>query len=601
MTGTAQAPPRHVVRTVGELIPADREGDALRAPGRAPITYAELRSAVEDIAGGLAALGVEPGDRVAILAATRPEWVLADFGTVCAGATVVPVYHTNSSEECEHVLGHSETRLVFVEDADQAAKVARVRDRLPKLELVVVFDGTAEGAMTLAQLRALGAADGAAVAAERIAAAAAEDPATIVYTSGTTGLPKGCVLTHANLLSVVEASSEQLGMWTAPPVIFLYLPLAHVLARLTALVAIATGGTLVFWSGDRERLAAELAEAAPTYVPTVPRLLEKVHTRVLGSAAGARGVLLHNALAVGERVARRRRAGRPVGWGDRLRHAVLDRLVLAKVRAAFGPRGPVVITGAAPIGVEVLEFFAGCGVTVLEGYGMTETSAASTLNTLSEQRVGSVGRPLPGTEVAIADDGEVLMRGPHVFSGYHRDPEATDAALTDGWMHSGDLGELDADGFLRIVGRKKDLIITSSGKNISPELIESALRETQWISQAVVVGDRRPYLVALITLDPDELARLAEVAGVDADPAALASDQRVRAAVWQDIETVNERLARIEQIKRFAILPRDLTQHDGELTPTLKVKRNVIVDRYAETIDRLYAVGSSAWGERDGA
>jgi long-chain acyl-CoA synthetase len=247
------------------------------------------------------------------------------------------------------------------------------------------------------------------------------------------------------------------------------------------------------------------------------------------------------------------------------------------------------VTGAAPIGVDVLEFFAACGVTVLEGYGMTETSAASTLNTLSELRIGSVGRPLPGTEVAIASDGEVLMRGPHVFAGYFRDPQATESALSGGWMHSGDLGAVDEDGYVYITGRKKDLIITSSGKNISPELIESALRETPWISQAVVVGDRRPYLVALVTLDPDELPRLAGELGIDADPAGLAADMRVRAAVWRDIEAVNQRLARIEQVKRFAILPRDLTQEEGELTPTLKVKRNVVNDRYAATIDELYA------------
>jgi long-chain acyl-CoA synthetase len=270
---------------------------------------------------------------------------------------------------------------------------------------------------------------------------------------------------------------------------------------------------------------------------------------------------------------------------------VLDRLVLAKVRAALGPREPIVVTGAAPIGVEVLEFFAACGVTVLEGYGMTETSAASTLNTPRELRIGSVGRPLPGTEVAIADDGEVLMRGPHVFAGYHRDPEASAEALTGGWMHSGDVGTLDADGFLHITGRKKDLIITSSGKNISPELIESALRETQWISQAVIVGDRRSYLVALVTLDPDEVPRLAEDIGVDANVGDMAADPRVRATVWRDIDAVNRRFARIEQVKRFAILPSDFSQEKGELTPTLKVKRNVIHERFTATIDTLYSDG----------
>jgi long-chain acyl-CoA synthetase len=396
------------------------------------------------------------------------------------------------------------------------------------------------------------------------------------------------VLSHANLLAVVEGSIQRLELDVAPPVIFLYLPLAHVLARVSALVAMATSGTLVFWSGDRERLVDELAAAAPTHVPTVPRLLEKVRTRVL-SATGLRGTIVRGAVSAGDRVARCRREGRSPALVDRLRHGVADRLVLAKVRAAFGPRNPVVLTGAAPIGPEVLEFFDACGITVLEGYGMTETAAASTLNTRADGRLGSVGRPLPQTEVAIADDGEILMRGPHVFTGYHRDPQATDAALEGGWMHSGDLGHLDADGFLHITGRKKDLIITSSGKNISPEMIESALRETRWISQAVVVGDRKPYLAALITLDPDELPQIAATIGVDPDPEVVAKDLRVRTLVWQDIETVNQRLARIEQIKRFTILPRDFSQSDGELTPTLKIKRNVITTRHARHIGDLYA------------
>jgi long-chain acyl-CoA synthetase len=570
--------------TLAGLVPADATGDALRVPGRPAITYEGLRTAVHEIACGLAALGIRPGDRVGLLSATRPEWVLCDLGALMAATVVVPVYPTNSPEEGEHVLGHSGCQLVFVEDAEQAAKLARVRGGLPELRNVVVLDGEVEGAIALDELRRTGKARGTVDGV----AADPEDPATIVYTSGTTGLPKGCVLSHANLLAVVEGSIQRLELDVAPPVIFLYLPLAHVLARVSALVAMATSGTLVFWSGDRERLVDELAAAEPTHVPTVPRLLEKVRTRVL-SATGLRGTIVRGAVSAGDRVARCRREGRSPALVDGLRHGVADRLVLAKVRAAFGTRNPVVLTGAAPIGPEVLEFFDACGITVLEGYGMTETAAASTLNTRADGRLGSVGRPLPQTEVAIAEDGEILMRGPHVFAGYHRDPQATDAALEGGWMHSGDLGHLDADGFLHITGRKKDLIITSSGKNISPEMIESALRETRWISQAVVVGDRKPYLAALITLDPEELLQIAATIGVDPDPDVLAKDLRVRALVWQDIETVNQRLARIEQIKRFTILPRDFSQSDGELTPTLKIKRNVITTRHARRIGDLYA------------
>jgi long-chain acyl-CoA synthetase len=500
----------------------------------------------------------------------------------------VPVYHTNSPEECEYVLAHAGVKVLILEDAKQAAKIAKVRANLPELEQIVVMSGTAEGALSLAELRAKGAsAEG--LADERVSAVSPHDPATIVYTSGTTGPPKGCVLTHANLLSMAGAYIDRLDLRNEPYVFFQYLPLAHVLARMVAIVGIDTGGTLAFWGGDAKRIVEDIAEAAPTHVPTVPRLLEKIQTRVLSQATGAKGQIFARALRTGERVAEARREGRSPSLADRVHHAIGDRLALSKVREVFGPRNPIVVTGAAPIGPEVIEFFAACGVTVLEGYGMTETCAAATLNTPSEWRVGSVGRPLPGTEVAAADDGEILMRGPHVFAGYHRNDEATAAVMHEGgWLASGDLGHVDADGYVHITGRKKDLVITSSGKNISPELIEGALRESPWISQAIVAGDRRSYLVALVTLDPDEAPRLAAGVGGPADPAAMAEDERVRAAVEKDISAANQRFAAIEQVKRFAILPRDLSQAEGELTPTLKVKRSVVYERYSTAIDRLY-------------
>jgi long-chain acyl-CoA synthetase len=576
-------------RTLGEVaLGAARRHTsvALRKPGSPDVGYEELGRAVREIAGGLAALGVEPGDRVGILGGTVPEWTLADFGALCSGATVVPVYHTNSPEECEYVLSHAGVKILILEDAKQAAKIAKVRASLPELERIVVMTGTAEDALTLAELRAQAGAD---VADERVAAVAPDDPATIVYTSGTTGPPKGCVLTHANLLSMAGAYTERLGLRERPYVYFQYLPLAHVLARMVAIVGIDTGGTLAFWSGDAKRIAEDIGEAAPTHVPTVPRLLEKIQTRALGQATGYKGEIFTRALRTGERVAKAKREGRSPALLDRARHAVGDKLALSKVRAVFGPNDAIVVTGAAPIGTEVIEFFAACGVIVLEGYGMTETCAAATLNTPSEWRVGSVGKALPGTELATAEDGEILMRGPHVFAGYHRNEEATAAVMREGgWLASGDLGFVDADGYVHITGRKKDLVITSSGKNISPEMIESALRETPWISQAVVAGDRRSYLVALVTIDPDEAPRLAAEAGVPAEMASMADDERVRAIVEKDIQAANQRFAAIEQVKRFKILPRDLSQADGELTPTLKVKRSVIYDRYATAIDRLY-------------
>jgi long-chain acyl-CoA synthetase len=582
-------------RTVGAVAleaAARYTGPALTRPGAGPIDHGELGRAVREIAGGLAQLGVESGDHVSILAGTRPEWTLADFGALCAGATVVPVYHTNSPEECAYVLGHSGAKAVFCEDEGQAAKVAQVREQLPALEHVILMEGAADGAIPLAELRRRGTTAPVDLCEQRLAGVSPGDIATIVYTSGTTGPPKGCAVTHASLLATVRMYDERLRLTENPPVMYLYLPLAHSLARMAAIVAIDTGGTIAFWGGDPKRIVPELAEINPTHFPSVPRVFEKIHTTVLAGVEDAspiRQALFRRALATGARVRRDLREGRAPRRMDALRHRAGDRLVLSKLRAVFGSRLHAALTGAAPIGMEVLEFFDACGVLVLEGYGMTESCAAATLNTPEEVRLGSVGRPLPGTGVAIAGDGEVLLRGPNVFAGYHREPEATAETLDDGWLRTGDLGALDGDGFLTITGRKKDLIITSSGKNISPENIESALRETRWIANAVVVGDRRSYLVALLTLDPDEAPALAEHAGAPpAGPAALAGDERVRALIGRDVDEVNARFARIEQVKRFAILPRDLTQADGELTPTLKVKRPAVHEHFSAEIAALY-------------
>jgi long-chain acyl-CoA synthetase len=579
--------------TVGglALTAARRPGDALTAPGRAPISYPELGRAVRDIAGGLAALGIERGDHVAILAGTRPEWTLADLGALCAGATVVPIYQTNSPEECEYILVHAGVRAIFCEDAEQVAKVAQVRERCPALEHVIVFDGPAPGAVTLAALRARGAETGDAVVAQRLAGVRPSDVATIVYTSGTTGPPKGCVISHYNLLSTVAMYVRELELREERMVIYLFLPLAHSLARVAQLATLEVGGTLAFWGGDPGRIVEELAEVRPTHFPSVPRIYEKMHSAVLNGVAGQNRVkraLFHWAVGEGARARAAGHTGTPVGALAAARQRLADKLVLSKVRGLFGDRLVMAICGAAPVAPEVLEFFDACGVPVLEGYGMTETCAAATLNTPRAVRFGSVGRALGGTDVAIAEDGEVLMAGPHVFAGYHRDPAATSEVLDGRWLRSGDLGEVDADGYLHITGRKKDLIITSSGKNISPENLESALRETRWISQAVVVGDRRSYLVALLTLDPDEAPQLAEQLGIPADLPGMAADQRVRDLIGREVEAVNARFARIEQVKRFDILDRDLSQSAGELTPTLKVKRPVIHERYADRIERLY-------------
>jgi long-chain acyl-CoA synthetase len=573
---------------------AERFGStiALSSPNRPPVTYAELGVAVREIAAGLASLGIEAGDRVAVLSSTRPEWTLADYGILAAGATVIPIYHTNSPEECAYVLQHSESRAVICEDLEQLRKIEAVRGDCPDLETVVLIEGEAPGAIPLAELRASGRSADTETVWRRIAGVRAEDAATIVYTSGTTGPPKGCVTTHGNLLATARMYEDRLQLGDAEKlVMYLYLPLAHSLARIAQAVALKVGGTLAFWGGDPKKIVDEVAEVRPTHFPSVPRVYEKIHTAVLSGVAeqgGAKRAIFDWALEVGRRSRARERAGFGLGPIDRVSHRVADRLVLSKVRGVFGDRLQLALTGAAPIGKDILEFFDACGVTILEGYGMTESCAAATLNTPGELRYGSVGRARPGPAGGLADHRGVLMRGPHVFAGYHRNPDATAETVKDGWLYSGDLGAVDADGFLRITGRKKDLIITSSGKNISPDNIESMLRETRWISQAVVYGDRRSYLVALLTLDPDEAPKLAEQAGVPAGAAAMASDPRVREVIQRDVDAVNARLARVEQIKRFDILERDLSQADGELTPTLKVKRARVYDTYADRIARLY-------------
>ncbi len=555
----------------------------------ADISYPALGAAARAIARGLVALGIEPGDRVAILSDTRPEWTLADGGTLCAAAVVVPVYPTNSPEECHYILDHSGARAVFCEDAEQVAKLARIRARCPALEHVIVLAGEADGALSLAELRAAGQGVSEGVVDERVDGIRPDDLATLVYTSGTTGPPKGCILTHGNWTSAVHMYVDRLQLHGGS--FFLFLPLAHVMARITQMFTLDIGATLIFWQRDPASLLDDLKEANPTHFAAVPRLFEKIHTAastgIAQQSAVKRGVF-NWALRTGRQVRAREDAGEPIGWLLQRRHALADRLVLSKIRALFGDELDFAISAAAPIGADVLHFFNAAGVRVLEAYAMTETTAGGSINTLDDWRVGTVGRALPPSEIRLADDGEILMSGPQIFQGYFKDPAATAEAIADGWLRTGDLGSLDDDGFVAITGRKKDIIITSSGKNITPTNIENALRESRWISQALVVGDNRPYLVALITLDPDEIAALAEQTGAAPDAAAMAENGRVRKVIQEEVDAVNDRFARIEQIKRFALLPHDLTQADGELTPTLKVKRRIVCERYVTEIRTLY-------------
>jgi long-chain acyl-CoA synthetase len=569
-------------------------GVALQFPAdgqTAEITYPELGRISTELAGGLISLGIEPGDRVAILGLTSAGWTLADCGSLCAGAVVTPVYHTNSPEECAYVLAHSEARLIFCDDAAQAAKIERIRDRCPSLEHVVRLDsgGTA---MSLEHLRARGREIPPERVQERVAAIDSGDIATLVYTSGTTGPPKGCMLSHRNLLAAMRMYAQQLGLGPDNSM-YQFLPLAHVLARVAQAVMLSVGGRVIYWGGDMAHVVDELRDSSPTHVPAVPRVYEKMHGVVATQVADGRAyerMLFEWALRCGAQARAAVRAGQRPRLLTDLQYRLADRLVLSKVRRLFGPGLEMALVGAAPIAPELLEFFDACGVLVLEGYGLTETCAASTINTVDTVRFGTVGKPLPGAELVIAEDGEILIRGPHVFRGYYKDPAATEEVLTtDGWLRSGDLGAIDADGYVSITGRKKDLIITSSGKNITPVNIETELRDSPYITEAVVYGDNRPYLVAMLTLDPEASARLAERLAIPADPATIAVDPRVHAELQKEVDRVNDKFARIEQVKRFAILNHELTQLAGELTPTFKVKRAVVYEKYGELFDGLYA------------
>jgi long-chain acyl-CoA synthetase len=557
-------------------------------------TYAKLGEAVREVALGLVDLGIEPGDKVSILAHTRPEWTEACFGILTAGATLVTIYQTNSAEECQYVLHHSDSRAVFVEDAEQLAKIRQVRDDCPELQHVIVMepgDAELDDALSLADLRERGRSRDASEWEARYSAVAPEDMCLYIYTSGTTGPPKGCLLSHANYRAITDAVVED-SLFERGDSTYLFLPLAHAFAVLIQFATLELGATLAYWSRDPKMIIADIATVGPTYFPSVPRMFEKLYT--LATSAIEDKEQLRKTVELGVKVRMMREAGQEVPPELQEPFDQAEEQLFKNVRGLFGPNIRECVTGAAPIAPEILEFFYACGVPVMEGYGMTETSTSATVNRPSENRFrfGSVGKPMSGVEVKIADDGEVLLKGPNIFQGYYKNEEATRSTLEDGWLHTGDLGRLDEDGFLFITGRKKDIIITAGGKNITPANLENGLKQNRWISQAVVIGDRRPYLVALITLDPEEAPALAAQLGLeDSSPAAMAENEQVRAEVQKAIDEVNSHVGPVEQIKRFLILDHDLSQETGELTPTLKVKRNVVHEKYADVVDELYSQG----------
>ena len=550
------------------------------------VDYGDLGTAASEVARGLIDLGIERGDRVSILCNTRPEWTYANLGILASGAASVSIYQTNSPEECHYVLEHSESRAVFVEDGEQLAKIRAIEDDLPALEFVIVMapDGDVGDALTLDQLRERGRGHDQAELDERTASVTPEDACVFIYTSGTTGPPKGVILTHGNYRAMVDSVEEPAAL-QGDELTYLFLPLAHAFALLIQFVVVDLGAVLAYWEKDPQKIIPNLMEVKPTYFPSVPRIFEKLYTLARSNAEDP--AALDQAVAVGSKVRQMRERGEEVPAELEQAFQQADEKLFVNVRNLFGGNIRQCVTGAAPIAKEILEFFYACGVPIFEGYGMTETATAATSNLPDDFRFGSVGKPFPNVEVRIADDGEVLLRGPNIFKEYYKNPDATAGTLVDGWLHTGDLGSQDDDGYLYITGRKKDIIITAGGKNITPANLENGLKQNRYISQAVVVGDRRPYLVVLITIDPDELAGFAQEHGLEPDQ--VADSDAMREEVQRAVDEVNAKVGRVEQIKKFKILPEDLSQATGELTPTLKVKRNVVNEKFADEVEKLYA------------
>ena len=558
------------------------------------VSYEQLDRTVTELALGLVDLGIEPGDRVSILSHTRPEWTYACFATFAAGAIVASIYQTNSAEECHYVLHHSGARAVFVEDAEQLAKVRAVEADLPALEFVIMMQAAdADGSMlSLEVLRERGRGRPQAELEERVDGVTPDAACLFIYTSGTTGPPKACELTHGNYRAITSALETQ-DIVRVDECVYLFLPLAHALALVVQFLVLDVGATIAYWEKDPQKIVANLMELKPAFFPSVPRIFEKIHT--MATSAGDAGEL-EQATRVGIAVRQAKLRGEEVPAELQAAFDRAEQALYVNVRNLFGGRLRQAVTGAAPIAPSILEFFYACGVPVMEGYGMTETASVASVNTLDALRLGSVGRPLPGVQVRIGEDGEILIKGPNIFNGYYRDAEATRETLVDGWLHSGDLGRLDEDGFLFITGRAKDIIITAGGKNITPANPEHALRYNRWISQAVVLGDGRPYLVALITLDPEETPAFAREHDLEADE--VHRSELIRAEIQTAIDEVNSHYAPVEQIKRFEILPEDFSQPTGELTPTLKVKRSIVQEKYAETIDAIYRSPSDRTRDR---
>jgi long-chain acyl-CoA synthetase len=601
-TGTAGPT---VVHRFRDRVARQPERPALRHRTKAgwqAIDWADYGTTVEEIAAGLLHLGIEPGDRVGLLSANQPAWHLADLGILTVRGVTVPVYPTSSASQVAYVLGDSGARVCFVDTGEQLAKILLHRHELPALEYIVGladFPGLDSAAyvLDLSVLRGQGRdllAERPTAVADRVADLVADDVATLVYTSGTTGPPKGVVLTHGNIEWTVQAVESMVGL--SPDDRFLsYLPLSHIAERVTSHVGQVVSGGETWFAQSLATVPDDLKDCRPTVFFAVPRVWQKFHDAVLDKiAASPRPVraAFHRYLQLGHAAVAAHEGGPALSTRDRLVHQALDRTIGAKLRHGVGlDRARIVVSSAAPIHPDLVRWFHAIGLPIAEVWGQTEDCGPATINPIEDIRIGTVGRPLPGLEIRTAADRELQIRGGSVCRGYHGYPEATRELIDeDGWMSTGDLGAIDADGYVTITGRKKDLIINAAGKNISPSEIESRLGMEPLIGQAVVVGDGRRYLVALLTLDPDDVAEwAAHHHRTFLDMAALVTDPGIKAEVAKGVERVNKEHAPVEQIKHWRLLPDPFTVEGGQLTPTMKVRRSIVIDAHADLVEEMYA------------
>lgn len=563
------------------------------AAGWQPISHREVLASVKAISAALQAWGVQRGDRVALLSENRPEWAWVDYALLCSGVLTVPIYPTLPAAQVQFILKHAGCRAIFVSTQEQLAKIQEIRGQLPDLENVVIFDDGANDSRvrSMRDVLAEGRTHQQGDAEFRAAALQAQpdDVATLIYTSGTTGEPKGVMLTHNNLHSNIISATQYVLESSEDDTALSFLPLSHVLQRMVDYLIFANGAALAYVP-IIDHVAQALQEVRPTIAVAVPRVYEKLYAKILAVTGIKRNLVLW-ARQVAIRWAEMQESGEPMGAGFRLQHAVADRLVYSKVRARLGGRLRFFVSGGAPLAPQIQMFFTGAGVLILEGYGLTETSPVTNVNRPQDMRIGTVGKPIPGTEIRIAEDGEILIRGPQIMKGYYRNDDATREVISeDGWFHTGDIGSLDADGFLRITDRKKELLVTAGGKNVAPQPVQNAAKLSRFVSEAVLIGDRRPYPVLMVVPNFENLEPWARHKGLSwQDRAELARLPEVRAKLEREVAARLQDFARYELPKKVLPLPREFSIDRGEITPSLKIKRRVVEEAYRQEIEALYA------------